>query len=391
MAIYCTDIETTGLLHQLKKQDNPMLHNFGAIDPKTGEEILFSRSKNNLSELQDWLNEGHTLVMHNGICYDGEALTYLGYDLSNNEIIDTLPLSWYLNPTKPKHGLEAWGEEFGVPKPPVYDWINGDPKVYDHRVMEDCKIQVKLWELQCKQLNNIYDTLDGKKRLIDYLMFKMELQRIQQTYKWKLDKPAAEKLQETLEAELEQRKIPQINVKNSGGKVCPSVKILIEKYPDKGLDNLEGLGILSHRLSIVKGFLKNVDEEGYIQASCSGFTNTLRLKHSILVNFPSTRVAWGKEIRSLLTTPQGYKNIGSDLSSLEDRCKHHFQWKFDPEYVKMQMADDFDPHLTVAQMGGLMTASQVEEHKSGVKDWGHVRHLGKGGNYALTCSAYKTH
>lgn len=483
MAIYCTDIETTGLLHQLKKQDNPMLHNFGAIDPKTGEEILFSRSKNNLSELQAWLSEGHTLVMHNGICYDGEALTYLGYDVSNNEIIDTLPLSWYLNPTKPKHGLEAWGEEFGVPKPPVYDWINGDPKVYDHRVMEDCKIQVKLWELQCKQLNNIYDTLDGKKRLIDYLMFKMELQRIQQTYKWKLDKPAAEKLQETLEAELEQRKIilaeampsvpiyakkkrpakpflksgelsatgtrwkdlcdehgfdfdsdeefkvqvgfkdsnpnssqqiknwlyslgwkpqtfeyvreedggqrkiPQINVKNSGGKVCPSVKILIEKYPDKGLDNLEGLGILSHRLSIVKGFLKNVDEDGYIQAGCSGFTNTLRLKHSILVNLPSTRVAWGKEIRSLLTTPQGYKNIGSDLSSLEDRCKHHFQWKFDPEYVKMQMADDFDPHLTVAQMGGLMTASQVEEHKSGDKDWSHVRHLGKGGNYACQYGA----
>lgn len=483
MAIYCTDIETTGLLHQLKKQKNPKLHNFGAIDPKTGEEILFSRSKNNLSELQDWLDEGHTLVMHNGIPYDGEALKLFGYDLSANEIIDTLPISWYLNPKLQRHGLEAWGETFGVPKPPVTDWIDADPKVYDHRVMEDCKIQVKLWHMQCQQLNNIYDTLDGKKRLIDYLMLKAELQRIQQIYKWKLDEPNAKNLLIKLEDEVEQRKIilaeslpsvpifakkkrpakpflksgelsvtglrwkelcdelnidfdsteeykvkvgekdsnpnssaqiknwlyslgwepesfeyvreddgnvrkiPQINVKNSGGKICPSISKLIEEYPDAGIENLEGLGILNHRISIIKGFLKNVDEDGYIQASCNGYTNTLRLKHSILVNLPSTRVPWGKEIRSLLMAPKGYKNIGSDLSSLEDRCKHHFQWKYDPEYVKMQMADDFDPHLTVCVMGGLLTDEQVSEHKAGDKDHSDTRHLGKGGNYACQYGA----
>ena len=482
MGLYCVDIEATGLLHQLKKQENPKLHNFGAICPKTGEKVLFSRSKGNLDKLQSWLDEGHILVIHNGYTYDSEALRFFGYTV-NNEIIDTLALSWYLHPKRQRHGLEPWGEELGVPKPPVYDWINEKPEVYDHRVMEDCEIQVRLWKKFNAELNNIYDTFEGKKRLLDYLMFKMELQRIQQIYKWKLDKPKATNLQIELEDLIEQRminlsesmpmvpiyqkkkrpakpflksgalsvtgqrwkdlcdehnidfdseeehkvqvgfkdpnpnssqqikewlfslgwkptefeyvreddgnqrKIPQINIKNSGGKVCKDIRRLIKENPELGLDSLEGLGILNHRLSIVKGFLKNVDEDGYIQAGCNGFTNTLRLKHSILVNLPSTRVPWGKEIRSLLCTPDGYKNIGSDLSSLEDRCKHHFQWKFDPDYVKMQMADDFDPHLTVAQMGGLMTAEQVAEHKSGDKDWSHVRHLGKGGNYACQYGA----
>lgn len=484
MTIYCADIECTGKLDDMRKQKNPMLHNFGAIDPKTGDEILFSRSKNNLDKLQDFLDQGHTFVIHNGICFDQEALKFLGYDTSKIKVIDSLALSWYLNPTRPRHGLESWGEELGVPKPPIADWETMTPEEYDHRVMSDCEIQKRLWLLQCKQLNEIYDTLAGKQKLIDYLNFKMELQRIQQIYKWKLDIPNAEKLQQELEIELEKRQaalqasmpqvpimskkrrpakpfkkcgnlsatgtkwkefcdehgidfdsqeehpfiagyadpnanspiqikewlyslgwkpetfeyvrnketgetrtIPQINIKNSGGEICKSVHKLIAKYPDKGIDNLEGLGIIKHRLGIVKGFLKNVDEEGFIQASCNGFTNTLRLKHSVLVNLPSTRVPWGKELRSLLKTPDGYKNIGSDLSSLEDRCKHHFQWKFDPEYVRMQMTDGFDPHLTVCIMGGLLTEQQVAAHKAKEEDHSGTRHLGKGGNYACQYGA----
>lgn len=486
MAIYCADIETTGLLHQMKKQVDPKLHNFGAIDAVTGEQILFSRSLGNLDKLQDFLNKGHTLVIHNGICFDTEALKFLGYDTSKCKIIDTLAISWYLYPQQKRHGLEYWGEVFKVPKPEIKDWNSLSAEEYDHRVMEDCKIQLKLWQLFEQNLNNIYDTNRGKKKLIDYLMFKMELQRLQQQYKWKLDVDGANKLANELEFDIEQRlvtlqesmpkvpvyvkkkrpakpflksgelsatgkkwkdlcdkegisfdskeehkvlsgyvepnpsshkqikdwlyslgwkpetfnyvrdketgdvrAIPQISITNSGGEICQSIHKIIKKFPEAGLENLEGLGILNHRLALVKGFLKNVDEDGFIQASCSGFTNTLRLKHSVLVNLPSTRVPYGKEIRSLLTAPKGYKNIGSDLSSLEDRCKHHFQMKYDPEYVKMQMADDFDPHLTVCVMGGLLTEEQVRQHKAKEKDYSDIRHLGKGGNYACQYGAGK--
>lgn len=481
--LWCTDIETTGLLDDMKKQNKPLLHCFGAINPVTGEERLFSRSNGKLgSELQAFLDSGITLVMHNGICFDGEALKYLGYNVDNCRILDTLALSWYLNPRLTKHGLEPWGEVFGVPKPPVYDWINEDPSVYDHRVMEDCKIQVKLWLMQQQQLNAIYDTPAGKGKLIDYLMFKMELQRIQNLNRWKLDIKGCNNLIDELEARKDERfdalqssmpqvpviakktrpakpfkkngelsatglkwdtltkehgvpfdydgelevitgyrepnagshqqiknwlyslgwvpatfdykrnketgetrKIPQIG--DGDGGVCHSVKRLIKQYPDKGIENLEGLGILSHRLSIVKGFLREVDDDGFIAARCNGFTNTLRLKHSGLVNLPSTRVPYGKEIRGLLGCPEGYQNIGSDLSSLEDRCKHHFQWKYDPEYVKLQMEEGYDPHLQVCLLGGLLTDKQIKAHKAKQEDHSDQRHIGKGGNYACQYGA----
>ena len=46
----------------------------------------------------------------------------MGYDVSKCLVIDTLYLSWYLYPTRILHGLEAHGEEFGIPKPPIADW-----------------------------------------------------------------------------------------------------------------------------------------------------------------------------------------------------------------------------------------------------------------------------
>ena len=36
---------------------------------------------------------------------------------------------------------------------------------------------------------------------------------------------------------------------------------------------------------------------------------------------------------------------------------------YDPEYVKSQMVKGFDAHLDIAQIGGMLTAEQVEEHK----------------------------
>ena len=50
MASYAADIETSGLLEQMKLQERPVLHNMGFKDVNTGEEILFSA--NTLQELE---------------------------------------------------------------------------------------------------------------------------------------------------------------------------------------------------------------------------------------------------------------------------------------------------------------------------------------------------
>jgi len=493
VGIYAADIETSGLLEQMQKQDNPRLHNFCAIDVDSPHTILFEGHQR--SELQKFLNEGHTLVMHNGALFDMEALTFLGYDVSRVKLIDTLALSWYLEPNRMRHGLAEYGEEFGVPKPVIEDWENQTQEEYNHRVQEDCKIQKKLWQRQVAKLNVLYGTgPDAHKKVIAYLMQKMEEFRQQQCNRWKLDVESAIALQAELEKAIEEktealrqvmpkvaeyvvrkrpsapykkngelseagkrwkevteqagltfehkedikvvkgwnignpashtqikawldslgwepitlkfvrgengepdRNIPQINLK--GGEICQSVKDLIPKCA--GIEHIAGLGILNHRVGVVKGFLRD-QIDGELTARMQGFTNTLRVQHREIVNLPGVRVKYGEQLRGLLMARPGMRLLGSDESSLEDRLKHHFQWKLDPEYVKSQMTKGFDPHNTIAVIAGLMTQADADwysqykalpksEHTAdGDKKFESidaVRAVGKSTNYACQYGA----
>jgi hypothetical protein len=158
------------------------------------------------------------------------------------------------------------------------------------------------------------------------------------------------------------RSIPQVRIDEGGGKtLCPSVKKLFAKEPS--LEALEGLTVLTHRIGILKGYLKNVNEEGYLQAEISGLTNTLRFKHSVIVNLPAANKPYGDIVRGVLVAPEGYELCGSDMSSLEDRTKQHYMWKHDPDYVKEMQTPDFDPHLALAQFAGALTPEEVKSHK----------------------------
>jgi DNA polymerase I-like protein with 3'-5' exonuclease and polymerase domains len=153
------------------------------------------------------------------------------------------------------------------------------------------------------------------------------------------------------------------------------------------LELLDGLSVISHRISILKGFLSAVDEEGYVQAQVQGLTNTLRWKHKVCVNLPGVDKPYGEDIRGCLIAPEGYVLVGSDMSSLEDRTKQHYMWDFDPAYVKEMMTDDFDPHLDLCVAGGMLTDDQVRDHKEGVQDFSSARKLGKAANYACVYGA----
>ena len=52
------------------------------------------------------------VVFHNGIWFDIPLVEKLfGMDLSKLMVIDTLPLSWYLNISRAKHGLDSFFED----------------------------------------------------------------------------------------------------------------------------------------------------------------------------------------------------------------------------------------------------------------------------------------
>lgn len=462
--IYCADVESTGLLHQLVEQgDKAKLHNFCVMDVEDcNMQTLHTDTPQERAAIQNILNEKVILIMHNGICYDKNALKHFGYNVDNVLFVDTLALSWYLDLNRDKHGLESYGEEFNVPKPEVKDWESLTQADYDHRVQEDVKIQYRTY----KKLKSMFEELYGEMsdyefcthKVVKYLNFKMEQLEEQQNTKFKVDVPHAQKVVAELEAEIEhkteqlkavmpkvpeytkhtrpakpfkkdgtlsshgekwkqlceeagvdfnyegeikkvkcynepkpsssaqvkdwlfslgwipetfkyvkdaignERAIPQVYVQGSGGQVCPSIEKLAEEHEE--LKHLVGLGVLSHRKGCVNGFLDSLIGGGYCEAGANGFTNTLRLKHrKPFVNLPSSRVVYGEQVRSCIVARDGMLLAGADLSSLENRIKFNLQLPYDREYVFSQMSDDFDPHLAIAQGGGLLTEQEVWFYK----------------------------
>ncbi len=158
------------------------------------------------------------ILAHNGIGYDIPVLERLLDIKIKGTPIDTLALSWYLEPKRIKHGLEGYGEDFGVPKPVIIDW--DDPELlpeYIHRCEEDVKIQTRLWRQQLKHLNLLYEDKTQMLDCILYLTSKMKAVQIA-SKGWKLNVPDCEKLfseltETTARAKVELEKgMPQVPV-----------------------------------------------------------------------------------------------------------------------------------------------------------------------------------
>lgn len=440
------------------------------------------KATTNYDNMRSFFLNAKVLVGHNITLWDiPQVERLLGIKITA-KLVDTLALSWYLYPDRVLHGLESWGEDFGVPKPKIDDWYNLSAEEYIHRCTEDVKINTKLWEKMWAYLNLMYNDEEDVWRFIDYLSFKMDCAREQERSKWKLDvercrsgldvlerekqvktvelakamprvpvyakrtKPAKpykkdgslsatgakwfvtlreHGLPNTYDGVVEQlvgenepnpgshsqikdwlfslgwqpttfkyvrdketgdvRKIPQVNAEHGAG-ICDSVKLLYSVEPN--LELLDGLGVISHRISILKGFLEALDEDGCIKASIQGLTNTLRFKHKTAVNLPKAGKPYGELIRGCLIAREGYELCGSDMASLEDRLKQHFIYPYDPEYVEEMNIPGYDPHLSLALSAGEITAEQKDAYVAGTdKSIKPIRDIFKNGNYACQYGA----
>ncbi len=106
--------------------------------------------------MREWLLSQKVLIGHNIANWDIPQLERVLNIKITAKLIDTLYLSWYLYPLRQLHGLEWWGQEFGVEKPVVKDWHNLSVAEYTHRCQEDVRINKLLWEKQKAYLNAIY-------------------------------------------------------------------------------------------------------------------------------------------------------------------------------------------------------------------------------------------
>lgn len=423
-----------------------------------------SKSFTNLLDIRNFLSQPNlTLIGHNLILFDIRILEKLLKIKIKARLIDTLALSWYLEPNRNKHGLGEYGEDFGVPKPPIVDWDGLETSIYVHRCEEDVKINTILWRKQWNHLMRIYEDRVEIHKFIDYISFKMDCVREQEETGIRLDVKGTisnlerlEKIksQKVLDLEAvmpkvpifvtksypknfykkdgslskdaekwlelvkdiglppvdfkediryikgykepncnshdqikdwlyslgwvpehikhvrnkdtgEVKKIPQIGSKAAAlegtGEICDSIKILFEKEP--ALEILEGLFVTSHRISLLKGFLKN-QKNGMLYPTTSGLTNTLRLQHSIIVNLPSVDKLYGKECRGALIANEGSVLCGSDLSGVEDNTKRHYIYFYDPKYVEDMKVPGYDPHLELGVMAGMITQEEMEFYKN---------------------------
>ncbi len=422
------------------------------------------KSTPDYQDIRDFFRENNIIVGHNITRWDLPNLKrVVDFDTPDDTlVIDTLALSWYLFPkeddgetTRRYHGLEEWGEYFGIPKPVIKDWQGLTYEQYRHRCEEDVKINQMLWEKCYKLLKLLYGTDDEIKKFLRYLAFKMDCAREQEESRWKLDAERCrenivklEKLQDDKLEELtkcmprvpivktrtkpvraisksgvptklgeawysflreqglppehsepvdeivgtddpnpgsttqvkkwlfdlgwkpqtfkKNKKgvpVPQISkLKQDGGGICDSIKELYDREPNLVL--LDNLYVLGHRLGILRSFLDDCSDDGYVVARIQGLTNTLRFKHAEVVNLPKVDTPFGEDVRSCLIAPDGYELCGSDMSSLEDRTKQSYMWKYDPEYVKKMMTEDFDPHLDIAVVAKLMTKADSDFYKS---------------------------
>jgi hypothetical protein len=391
------DIETNGLLDVLTK-----IHVLSYSHD--GKEV---KHTHDYDEMRKFFTETETLVGHNIIRFDIPAVEKVLGIKVNARLVDTLALSWYLNHDRQKHGLEGYGVDYGVPKPVIKDWDSLTAEEYAHRCDEDVKINSRLWRDLDIKLNKLYQDKEEKDRLIDYLSFKMDCAREQEalrssamtmtvvtgeergnpnsndqvkdwlyslgwkprTYKFIRDKKTGD-----------ERQVEQIR---KDGELCDSVKELVSVDP--AVDLLDGLTVLTHRAGILKSFLECVSEDGYLQATVAGLTNTFRFKHmKPLVNLPSVDKPYGDIIRGVLTCPDGYVLAGADMTSLEDTTKRHYMKPLDPDYVEEMSREGFDPHLDLAKHAGVITQEDIDKHNSGERSLKSLRKNYKVVNYSAT-------
>lgn len=99
-------------------------------------------------EVKYLLDKCTYLCGHNFVSFDLRKIIHRFIDpkFKVTKIRDTLILSRMLRYDRVGgHGLESWGEYFGIKKPPIDDWSTYTPEMVE-RVIEDVKINVRLFE-----------------------------------------------------------------------------------------------------------------------------------------------------------------------------------------------------------------------------------------------------
>ena len=185
--VYIVDIEAKGLLPSLK--DSSDLHVM-SIGWKSGGVWKFKSTKNENDIKKVFENPNNTIVGHFFIGYDLPALRTMFPNINfKAKIICSLALSHYLYNDRLKHGLEDWGVELGFEKVKISEeeWATLSYEKAVERCERDCLINSMVWDKELSLLRELYTNDESIYPIIGRTNFKMELQKLQEENKIKLD------------------------------------------------------------------------------------------------------------------------------------------------------------------------------------------------------------
>jgi hypothetical protein len=160
--------------------------------------------------MRDLLRREKHLLGHNIIRYDIPLLEKILDIKIDARLYDTLPMSWVMNPSRGKHGLDSFFPDFGIEKPKIDDWENLSRDDYAHRCEADVQITYALWDNLLKRFLTLYKDKKDLDKFFRYLEFKMDCAKEAEQHGWKVNVEFAKECAAKL-TELQDQKVAELS------------------------------------------------------------------------------------------------------------------------------------------------------------------------------------
>ena len=351
--------------------------------------------------LQKYLDSCTSIIMHNGINFDGPVLKKnWKIIMRKTQVCDTLVISRLFCPSiEFGHSLEAWGNRLGFPKIEFKDFDGGLTEEMVSYCIQDTLVTQKLYEYLTKEMSHDYSQESIKlEHEVAFIIAEQERSgfrfdevkalQLLSVLKTKLDTICVEmqrifppKVTSGRTHKTHGRPLSDIVEDFNPGSRKQIAERLIEKgwkpkkHTEKGSvivdeTTLEGLDfpeakaiaeylMLQKRIAQVDSWVDAIQTDGRVhgQVITNGAVTGRMTHHSPnMAQVPNSGSPYGPDCRELWIVEKGYKLVGIDASGLELRMLAHYMK--DDAYTTEVVSGDI--HTANQKAAGLETRNQAK-------------------------------
>ena len=351
--------------------------------------------------LQKYLDSCTSIIMHNGINFDGPVLKKnWKIIMRKTQVCDTLVISRLFSPSiELGHSLEAWGNRLGFPKTAFTDFDGGLTEEMVSYCIQDTLVTQKLYEYLTKEMSHDYSQESIKlEHEVAFIIAEQERSgfrfdevkalQLLSVLKTKLDTICVEmqrifppKVTSGRTHKTHGRPLSDIVEDFNPGSRKQIAERLIEKgwkpkkHTEKGSvivdeTTLEGLDfpeakaiaeylMLQKRIAQVESWVDAIQTDGRVhgQVITNGAVTGRMTHHSPnMAQVPNSGSPYGPDCRELWIVEKGYKLVGIDASGLELRMLAHYMK--DDAYTTEVVSGDI--HTANQKAAGLETRNQAK-------------------------------